>query len=262
MKRKSSLQEPKVLLNFLILNTLIAVFFATLPDLWSVLIMLWTSMLMGMYVGINIKHILSAIIVGLSGVGLALRWSISINNNYCKDQTIESRPWFCKYSYLVNRFEVFIDPSSDASGQWVSWQGRQALISIGWGWFRGRWYGKWLQKFGYIPEAQSDFIFSAYAEEVGFIWIFILFLLYSLLVYIVLSRVHLVRDPLFQYIAIGLLSLLIIEALIHMGVNLQVLPNTGITLPFVSHGSTSMLGNIVCIVLLYKILYKDYYKLY
>lgn len=87
-------------------------------------------------------------------------------------------------------------------------------------------------------------------------------LLYAYMGYLVLIKVPQVRDPFFKSVAVGLVSLIIVSAFVHIGVNTQLLPNTGLTLPFVSYGSTSLMANIICIIFLYKILYKEHHKLY
>lgn len=186
-------------------------------------------------------------------------WSLmSLNNSFCTVDTNTDKatlPSICRYTYIVKRFDVFLNPEEDSSGRNTSWQNRQAIIAIWWWGFRWKGYGKWLQKFGYIPEAQSDFIFAAFAEEIWFRWILILFWLYSALIYYTVIEIPKVRDNHFKLIAIGLIALIIVEVFVHIGVNIQLLPNTGLTLPFISYGWTSLMTSIIAIVLLYKILY-------
>ncbi len=133
-------------------------------------------------------------------------------------------------------------------------QNEQALRAIGGGWFLGEWYGKGLQKFWYIPEAQSDFIFAAFSEEIGFVGNLFLLGLYCRMFRYVLSHLQRLKDPQSKMIGIGILSILILQTVIHMWVNLKLIPNTGITLPFISAGGTSLMISCIELILLYKIL--------
>ena len=110
------------------------------------------------------------------------------------------------------------------------------------------------QKFGYIPEAQSDFIFAAYSEEVWFIWDMILIWLYCRLMIYTLIKLKWVNDEYSKVIVIWLLSLIIIQAFINMWVNLKILPNTWLTLPFISYWWTSLMANCISLMLIYKII--------
>jgi cell division protein FtsW len=93
-----------------------------------------------------------------------------------------------------------------------------------------------LQKFGYLPEAQSDFIFAALGEEIGVIGIGLILALYLSLARVVLKRLPKIPDEEDQLFVVGLLSLVIMQAFINMGVNMSLLPLTGLTMPFFSHG--------------------------
>ncbi|HMT00772.1 MAG TPA: FtsW/RodA/SpoVE family cell cycle protein, partial [Candidatus Absconditabacterales bacterium] len=136
-------------------------------------------------------------------------------------------------------------------------QTQQALISIGGGGFTGKGYGKGLQKFGFIPEAQSDFIFAAFSEEIGFFGDAVLLALYLGLAFFFLSELHKVRDDYYKMLGVAIISLIIMQAFVNMGVNLRILPNTGLTLPFISFGGTALIVNLIQLSLLYKIIYKS-----
>ena len=262
IRKQHLLNSGSILKRFFVLNALIFLIFALIPDLGSVLIMAFTGVIIGIYAGISLKNIGRMFVVGAGWLWLIIRSFLGINNSYCRDVPLSERPSLCRYSYIANRIDVYIDPSADESWQNASRQWRQALIAIWGGWLLWNWYGKWLQKFWYIPEAQSDFIFSAYAEEVGFWGLLVLFVLYGLLIYYVIIKIPNVRDLFFKYLAIGLLSLIIVGAFVHIWVNIQLLPNTWLTLPFISYGWTSLMASVVSIMLLHKILYIDPHKTY
>ncbi len=81
-----------------------------------------------------------------------------------------------------------------------------------------------------------------------------LFGLYIGLFITVLARLSQIRDPQLRTLAVGIVSLIIVQVFVHVGVNLDILPNTGLTLPFVSHGGTALMINLIELALLYKIL--------
>ena len=107
---------------------------------------------------------------------------------------------------------------------------------------------------GQLPEAYSDMIFAAFSEEIGFVGNMLLFALYMGLFFTVLKQLSQARDPQLKTLAIGIISLIIVQVFVHIGVNLEILPNTGLTLPFVSHGGTALMINLIELALLYKIL--------
>ncbi len=266
IRKQHLLNSGAILKRFFVMNALLLWVFLLIPDLWSVLVMGLTSLIMCVYAGVSIKNIWRMLWVGIIGFGIGMWWFMWINNSFCTTNPnnvvdTDSLPWICRYTYITKRFEVFLNPEEDTTGRNTSRQNRQAIIAIGWGWFWWKWYGKWLQKFGYIPEAQSDFIFAAFAEETGFRWVLVLLGLYSALVYYTVIRIHLVKDNYFKLISIWLISLIIVEVFVHIGVNIQLLPNTWLTLPFISYGWTSLMTSVIAVVLLYKILYVSPHKL-
>lgn len=159
-----------------------------------------------------------------------------------------------RFSYIQKRFTYFISSNIDPQAREIWWQNQQALLAIGWWWLFGKWYGKWLQKFGFIPEAQSDFIFAAFSEEIGFAGNMLLLAMYLYIAYYFLTHLRNVKDEHKKIIGIGILSLILVQAFVNIWVNLKILPNTGLTLPFISYWWTALMVNFMEIVLLYKIL--------
>ncbi len=238
--KKRDTKEPKQLtLSFIVINSILLFIFLLIPDLGTLLILWLTSLVLLRYVWTNIKQVVYLFF----GV---ITWGILIG----------SIAWMIspKFDYIQNRFRYFFNPSVDEQKRWVWRQNQQALIAIWWWGFLGKWYGKGLQKFGYLPEAQSDFIFSAFSEEVWLIGNMILLWLYIYLAYYFLSRLHTIKNEYSRTIWVWLISLIMIQAFINMWVNLKILPNTGLTLPFVSYWWTAIMVNFIQIILLYKIL--------
>ena len=127
-------------------------------------------------------------------------------------------------------------------------------MAIGGGGFTGKGLGKGLQKFSYIPEAQSDFIFAAFSEEIGFVGNIFLLSLYCRMFFYFLKHLQYIRDPQSKMIGVGIISILMVQTFVNIGVNVQIIPNTGVTLPFVSAGGTSLLISCIELMILYKIL--------
>ncbi len=83
-----------------------------------------------------------------------------------------------------------------------------------------------MQKFGFIPEAQSDFVFAAFSEEIGFVGNMILLALYIYIARYFLTNLRYVKDEHNKIIGIGILSLILVQAFVNIGVNVKILPNT------------------------------------
>ena len=238
-KKKEINNDNQLFISFLVINAMFLAVFCFIPDFGSALVV-WASVLvMWIYSGLNRKKILLTLWIGASCVFVF--WSIAASVS-------------TKFAYLQQRITYFISWWDDETSQSIWWQNEQALAAIWWGGFKWNWYWKWLQKFGYIPEAQSDFIFAAFSEEVWFIWDILLLALYFYLMYYVLTKLKWVHDDYGKLIAVWLLSLIIVQAFINIWVNLKILPNTWLTLPFISHGWTALMANCMSLMLIYKII--------
>lgn len=157
-----------------------------------------------------------------------------------------------QFDYVQKRVGYFLNPDPAAT-EWVWWQIIQSLNSVWWWWILGRWYGKGIQKFT-IPEAQSDFIFAAFSEEVGFAWnIFLIFLFWRLM-YSYLWSIRNLKDNYYRLLWWSMISLIIIQTFINIWVNINILPLTGLTLPFVSFGGSAIMANMVELMMLHKII--------
>jgi cell division protein FtsW len=142
-------------------------------------------------------------------------------------------------AYRMRRIVAFFDPSGDIGNR--GYQINQALIAIGSGGVAGQGFGRGQQKFGFLPEPHNDFIYSMIGEEwgvVGLLVILFLFTGFGLIGYRVAREAP---DMFGSLLAIGLTNLIVVQALLHMGVNLALFPTTGITLPFISYGRSSLL---------------------
>jgi len=146
-------------------------------------------------------------------------------------------------AYRANRISAFRDMTQDMGG--ISYQINQALIAVGSGGLLGRGFGHGMQKFGFLPEPHNDFIFAMFAEEWGFGGILLLVLVFTAIALIGYRIARQAPDLFGFLLAIGLTNLIALQAFLHMGVNLALLPTTGVTLPFFSYGRSSLL---VCLI--------------
>ncbi len=249
IRKQSLMKDQSFVISFIIIHILILGVFAFIPDFWTVLILGMVSIIMVWYAGLSEKKV--GIILGAAGISfILLLWVISLLSR--SESAIGN-----KFAYLQNRLVGFFHNGSDEYSKTVNRQLEQAKLAI-WGWwFWGQGYGKGLQKFWYIPIAQSDFIFAAYSEEIGFLGNMSLLAMYFFLMFYFMSRIRNTRDELTKLIWIGLISTIIIQMFINIGVNLGIVPNTWITLPFVSHGWTAFMANTIQLMLLYKITHQN-----
>jgi len=150
--------------------------------------------------------------------------------------------------YRVLRMTAFLDPGADrlASGYQIN----QSLIGIGAGKLFGVGFGQGQQKLGFLPYPYSDFIFATVGEEWGFAGVVFLVLLYSAWLFLALRMALAASDPFRQYLGVGLAALVGVDAFLHMGVGLALVPTTGLVLPFISYGRSAMVVALVATGLL------------
>jgi len=149
--------------------------------------------------------------------------------------------------YQLKRILNFIAPDPNATyGDLYNIQ--QALISIGSGGLFGQGYGHGTQvQLRFLKVRWSDFIFSTTAHELGFIGAILIIALLVFIVYRCLWTARIARDAYGAFIAYGVATLIAFQALVNIGVNLNVMPATGLTLPFVSYGGSSLVANMIAI---------------
>jgi len=141
--------------------------------------------------------------------------------------------------YRLARVLTFLN--SGAAPEEALSQVDQSLIGIGAGQVFGVGFGQGQQKLGYLPYAYSDFIFSTIGEEWGFLGVVALAALFGTLIWLGARIARSAPDPFGAFLAAGLTAMLGLAALLHIGVNLAVIPATGIPLPFVSYGRSGLL---------------------
>lgn len=190
------------------------------PDFGSAIIifLLWFGMVL--VSGISYKHILAVFLIGLASFGFM--WA------------------FVFKDYQKARINTFIHPLADVRG--AGYNAYQSTIAVGSGEILGKGIGYGTQsRLKFLPEYQTDFIFAAFAEEWGFIGAIILFILYAFIVIRIFSIAFLGQSNFEILYGLGLGILFLIHFIVNVGMNIGLLPVTGVVLPFMSYGGSHLL---------------------
>jgi cell division protein FtsW len=142
-----------------------------------------------------------------------------------------------KFEYIKNRILSFFNSDSGTH----NFQSEKAIDAISSGGFFGKGIGEGTLK-NRVPEAHTDYIISVISEEFGVVMIILLLLLFLFFIYTVFKKIYLETNEKIKLILAGSITLIILQALIHLGVNIRLFPTTGMTLPFLSYGGSSIIG--------------------
>lgn len=195
------------------------------PDLGSTLtlIAIWIGMLFASR--ISIKKILVLIIIAV----------LVIPSSYV-----------FLHDYQKQRITGFLQPGSDPLGQ--GYNLIQSMIAVGSGQLFGMGLGRGTQsRLQFLPEFRTDFIFASIAEEMGFVGSLIILSIYLFLLALCLKIANETDDKFYFLLAIGVFSMMIFQIFVNIGMNIGLLPITGITLPLISYGGSSMLATLICL---------------
>lgn len=188
-------------------------------DLGTTITLAGTLMVMFFIAGMNLSNI---IFMGAGAIGLGTLMLSGPENAYRRD-----------------RITAFRDPFAYKLD--IGWQAVQSLYALGSGGLFGLGLGKSRQKFSYIPESYNDFIFSIIGEELGFLGTLAVILILLLIIWRGIRIALSIDDAFASYLATGITALVTIQSLIHIAVVTSSIPTTGITLPFISYGGTSLM---------------------
>ena len=142
-----------------------------------------------------------------------------------------------KFEYIKSRIISFFNPSSGTH----NFQSEKAVDAISSGGFFGKGIGEGTLK-NRVPEAHTDYIISVISEEFGVVVIILLLLIFLSLIYSVFKKIYFEESEKTKLVLVGSITLIISQALIHLGVNIRLFPTTGMTLPFLSYGGSSIIG--------------------
>ncbi len=204
------------LLPFIILSAILGAVLLAQPDTDTYAVMIFGALGMYLSAGAKWRHVLT-IIIGGACILAVLAFT---------------RP------YVMQRITVLLNPG--ANSKTTGYQLQQSLIAVGSGGIAGRGFGQSVQKFSYLPEPIGDSVFAVAAEEFGFIGastILIVFVLFTLEGLRISSGA---KDDFGRLLSLGIVILIMSQALVNIGGMVGILPLTGIPLPFVSHGGTAL----------------------
>lgn len=202
------------------------------PDVGSVVILLaiWVGVMI--LAGIKVKHLTLLAIAGMFTFFIA--WS------------------FVFHQYQKDRILAFLNPKFDPLG--AGYNVSQSVIAIGSGGMWGKGLGEGSQThLGFLPEAQTDFIYAAIAEEMGLVGVIVLLVSVLFLFWKLLNAVRNSKNNFSRLVAAGFSIMILVQIAINIGMNLGLLPVTGIPLPFVSYGGSGMIALFIMLGLLQSI---------
>jgi len=217
------------------------------PDLGSSLVFLAITVALIVVSGISWVVIASILAIGTSIGGLAIWMAL-----YMQDFLFET---FGIENYKMARIYSWLDPYSYSSNE--GYQLISSMNSIG----SGEIFGKGFHnREVYVVENHTDFIFTVIGEEWGFIGGSFVILLYFVLIYHLTKMTLLLKDPFCTYICTGIIAMIAFHVLENIGMTIQLLPITGIPLPFISYGGSSLMGNALALGLVFsmKFHHRDY----
>ena len=142
-----------------------------------------------------------------------------------------------KFEYIKNRIFSFFNTETGTHNA----QSEKAIDSITSGGYFGKGIGEGTLK-NRVPEAHTDYIISVISEEFGVIAIILILLLFLIFIYSVFKKVYLEHEERTKLVLVGCASLILVQAMIHIGVNIRLFPTTGMTLPFISYGGSSIIS--------------------
>jgi len=214
-------------------NFMIIMFYALLPvalifpDLGLAMIIFWTVLGIVFAAGLNSKVIFGGLAALIASIGLIWNTKIITSNQ-------------------KSRITAFINPSADPSG--ASYQLLQSQIAIGSGGLFGYGFMKGPRVGGgFVPFASTDFIFAVVCEEWGLLGAIFLFLLYAILIIKFIKIAKDSKDIFGSLICVGVISYFLFSIIENAGMTIGIMPISGITLPFMSYGGTSLVANFIAI---------------
>ena len=207
----------KYLLSF-ILTLVIALLLAAQPDIGQTLLVFFSWSVLIFISGINIVFLITSILI----LFLALYFVIN---------------FIPKFAYIKNRILSFFDTETGTHNA----QSEKAIESITSGGYLGKGIGEGTLK-NRVPEAHTDYIISVISEEFGVIAIILILLMFLIFIYSVFKKVYLENEERTKLVLVGCISLILVQAMIHIGVNIRLFPTTGMTLPFISYGGSSIIS--------------------
>ena len=217
---KLKISQIRYLFSFLLLASVI-ILLIDQPDLGQSILLIGSWIATVFVSGVSLIYIFSFFIIFIISVGSLLFFMPE------------------KFGYIINRLMTFIDPSKGDT-----FQSSTALNAIKQGGLKGQGMGEGILKDS-VPEAHTDYIIAIISEEYGSIISILIIVIFLYIAFRIIKNCVLKDDEFLKLSLCGLASLLIFQTFIHIGVNTSLLPTTGMTLPFLSYGGSSLIGSAV-----------------
>ena len=202
----------------LMLTLMISSLLIIQPDLGQTLLIVFSWIILIFVSGINLIFLLS---ISMAGI-ISLLYIVL---------------YIPKFIYIKNRLLSFLDTETGTH----NFQSDKAIDSITSGGFFGKGIGEGTLK-NKVPEAHTDYIISVISEEFGVIVIILILVLFLIFIFSILKKINNETDNKIKLILVGSISLILIQTMIHIGVNIRLFPTTGMTLPFLSYGGSSIIS--------------------
>ena len=216
-----SVRTSNIYLKYLlsiVLVSIIALFLIMQPDIGQTLLVIFSW----------------AVLIFTSGVNIFLLFGLSTIAIISLVYLIMYVP---KFDYIQGRIFSFFNRDTGTH----NFQSDKAIESITSGGFFGKGIGEGTLK-NRVPEAHTDYIISVISEEFGVVAIILILLLFLIFIYMVFKKINFEKDDKIKLVLIGCVSLILMQATIHIGVNIRLFPTTGMTLPFLSYGGSSIIS--------------------
>jgi rod shape determining protein RodA len=234
-KKKSELGEWARVIASLVLTAILILLVLRQPDLGSSLVLaaIWIGMILAS--GLRLKHL-----VVLSGIGVTLVFA----------------SWFVLADYQKARIETFLHPENDPQGS--GYNVLQAMVAVGSGGISGKGLGYGSQsQLSFLPEKHTDFIFAVISEELGLIGALFVIVLYGVFLFRVQRIGRLANDNFGYLLALGVMIMIFFQVIINIGMNIGLLPVTGLPAPLLSYGGSSLLSVFLSLGLLLNVSSKN-----
>ena len=241
-KKQEQINQIPTLLLVCITVVIPVVLIQKQPSLSASLVLLAILCITLFVAGIDFKIIKLVLCIVVPAIAFVL-WDVSLEKPLIMDKILKP--------HQFTRILTFVDPSRDMDSYY---QTEKAINAIGSGQLNGKGlYQGTLNQLSYLPEPHNDFIFSVIGEEFGFIGCVIVLLLLLFIIFRCILIAVSIRDFFSQLIVVGVAGMIAFQTFINVGVATGIMPNTGMSLPFVSYGGSSMWTNMTAIGLVLNI---------
>ena len=216
-----SVRSSNLYLKYLlsvVLVSIISLFLVMQPDIGQTLLIIFSG----------------SVLIFISGINIFILFGLSIFSFISLAYLIMYVP---KFDYIQSRISSFFNRDTGTH----NFQSDKAIESITSGGYFGKGIGEGTLK-NRVPEAHTDYIISVISEEFGVVAIMLILLLFLMFIYMVFKKINYEKDDKTKLVLIGCVSLILMQATIHVGVNIRLFPTTGMTLPFLSYGGSSIVS--------------------